>query len=356
MRRAVFLAAALSACAGLASAAVPSGDAVLIELPPESLAYDVGGNGFVVVGGVFNAIGALYWMPTTGSRDMGGIQATGVSRDGTVIVGDAFDAAGKINAAIWEGGRDWRRLGSIAPDAQACDLNLSSAYGTSDSGRVVVGLAWNGCTVARAFRWEEETGMVSLGTLNGQSTRANDVSGDGRVVVGWGTSPTGQREGAKWIDGRQEMILGPLGPVGEAHAANRDGSVIVGGRCGFGVVPTAWKWTQATGVECFPVTRPPWALDLPYSALMGSVSDDGRVVGGALSFGLDAQSVVWFDGETVFLRDYLRSHGVPDAFEGWYNTGFVTGVSNDGRILVGYGAAERTFKGFMVVLPPLGSK
>ena len=49
---------------------------------------------------------------------------------------------------------------------------------------------------------------------------------------------------------------------------------------------------------------------------MQSSSDDGRVIGGALSFGLDAESVVWFDGEPVMLRDYLRSHGVPDAFEG----------------------------------------
>jgi hypothetical protein len=30
--------------------------------------------------------------------------------------------------------------------------------------------------------------------------------------------------------------------------------------------------------------------------------------------------VVWFDGEGVMLRDYLRDNGVPDAFEGWIDT------------------------------------
>ena len=60
---------------------------------------------------------------------------------------------------------------------------------------------------------------------------------------------------------------------------------------------------------------------------MLGLSDDGRVIGGALSFGLDAESVVWFDGEPFMLRDYLRANGVPDAFEGWINTGFVQDVS-----------------------------
>jgi hypothetical protein len=45
---------------------------------------------------------------------------------------------------------------------------------------------------------------------------------------------------------------------------------------------------------------------------------------------------------------------VPDAFDGWVNTGFVTDVSADGRILVGYGAGPRRFQGFIVALPRAG--
>jgi uncharacterized membrane protein len=147
--------------------------------------------------------------------------------------------------------------------------------------------------------------------------------------------------------------------VGEAHAANRDGSIIVGSNCDFTRVtgpPTGWVWTQATGVQCHPVERPSWVFPRFYNVLMSDLSDDGRVIGGAYSFGLDSEALVWFDGQVFFLRDYLRENGVPDAFEGWVNTGFVTGVSPDGRTLVGYGAGPRTFQGYIVVLPELGPR
>ncbi len=353
---------ALGAFAGLALAvttggAAPSGTPLMITLAPEALPLAVGANGFVAAGGFFSG-GALHWMPTSGVTDIGGRQATAVSRDGRTIVGDALDDRGYENAAIWTGGTTWRTLGSVG-SAQPCDLLLSSAYDTSADGSVIVGLAWDGCRHARAFRWDETSGMTDLGSLRGDSTRANGVSADGRVVVGWEEGPQGPREGARWVDGREELIQGPGGPVGEAHATNHDGSLVVGTNCDFTQFtgpPTAWTWTQAAGVKCFPVTAPPWALRRDYQALMLSTSDDGRVIGGSLSFGLDAESVVWFDGEPFFLRDYLRAHGVPDAFDGWVNTGFVTGVSADGRTLVGYAAGPRTFQGFVVVLPELAAK
>jgi hypothetical protein len=109
-------------------------------------------------------------------------------------------------------------------------------------------------------------------------------------------------------------------------------------------------------VTCSNVVPPSWAPRLPYQAIMFNTSDDGRVIGGSLTFGLDAEAVVWFDGEPFMLRDYLRANGVPDAFEGWINTGFVTDVSPEGRTLVGYAAGPSTFQGYVVLLPELGGK
>ena len=169
-------------------------------------------------------------------------------------------------AAIWTGGKSWRLLGSVRPNAQPCDALLSSAFGTNDDGRVVVGLAWDGCSYARAFRWEEATGMVDLGSLSGASTRANGVSGDGRVVVGW-EAPTGFREGAKWVDGRQELIKGPTGIGGRGLYAPTATAPSSPGRTATRPTPwaarTAWTWTQAAGVKCFPVARAPWVPRLP---------------------------------------------------------------------------------------------
>jgi probable HAF family extracellular repeat protein len=326
-------------------------------LRPGVLPVDVGGNAFAVVGSYYEG-GALYWMPTSGDQAIGGRSGIATSRNGKTIVGLALDANAKENAAIWKGGTEWRLLGGLTPGARPCDQLLSSSFGTSSDGRVVVGLGWDGCKYAHAFRWEESTGMVDLGSMTARSTRANGLSGDGKVVVGWQEHPTGFRQAAKWVNLKEELILGPNGPLGEAHGANHDGSIIVGQICNFNdpVQKAAWMWTEAKGVQCFPVERPATLPPLPYITAMADVSDDGRVIGGWFSFGLDSEALIWLDGQVHFLKDYLRSNGYPDAFRGWVNTGFVTGVSPDGRTIVGYGAGPTTFQGYIVILPARESK
>ncbi len=343
--------AAASLIALLKISTLSSADVFFMELPPSVLPRDVGANASVIAGN-FASGGALYWMPTSGVQAIGGRSTSAISRDGRTIIGRALDGHGFENAAVWLGGKEWRLLGSF-PDAEACDQLLSGTFGASDDGRVIVGLAWDGCRYARAFRWEESTGIVDLGSTNGQSTRANNVSGDGRIVVGWQEDLTGFRQGAKWSGRTEELFKGPSGVVGEAFAANRDGTIVVGQVCDpFKPVPSAaWMWTSANGLRCFPVERPSTLPNLPYLTAMRATSDDGRVVGGSFSFGLDSESLVWLDGQPNFLTDYLRRNGYPDAFRGWVNTGFVTGVSPDGRTLVGFGAGPTDFQGFLVVLP-----
>jgi probable HAF family extracellular repeat protein len=332
-----------------------------LELPENVLPFAIGANGWVAVGDRYDRLSGTFWMPTTGSTDIGGTFAGSVSRDGKTIVGNAFDSQGRENAAIWAGGRAWRVLGSFTPDAKPCDVSYSSTYGVSADATVIVGLAWDGCAFAHAFRWTEQTGMVDLGSLNGKPTRANAVSGDGHVIVGWGTAADGPRNGTKWVDGVQQMIKATSGgPVGEAFGVNSNGSIIVGSNCDFNnqptPVPTGFVWTPDKGVQCLPVDRPRGLAPLPYHVLVNATSDDGRVMVGSYTFGLDAESLIWLDGQVYFLKDYLRNNGVPTAFNGWINTGFVTAVTPDGRTIVGYGAGPKTFQGYMVVLPDRGNR
>ena len=92
------------------------------------------------------------------------------------------------------------------------------------------------------------------------------------------------------------------------------------------------------------------------------MSDDGRVLAGNIQFDTaqgEEESVIWFDGEPVYLRDYLRANGYPDAFEDQLNTGKITAVSADGRVLVGHNAGLLRCPnrwGFIVILPELGAK
>ena len=330
--------------------------ALLIELPPGVLPRDISSSG-MVVGGLITG-GGFYWLPTKGVIFVGGQDALAVNLSGDTIAGTAPDARNVTQAAIWQRAAEWRLLGSVVPNALPCDSLLSSTYDTSYDGKVIVGLAWNGCNFARGFRWEESTGMVDLGTLSaGFSTRANGISGDGRVVVGWQDTITGRR-GARWIDGKLEVYSGPSGIIGEAQAANRDGSIVVGQSCEFASRENpfgnqqAWIWTSRDGITSLQPPRVRLLNNVIGVAL--ATSEDGRIVGGSHSFGLEAESVLWIDREPIYLKEYLRANGVPNAFEGWVNTGFITGISRDGRTLVGYGAGPRDFQGFIVILPTGG--
>lgn len=351
----------LKACAavvllGLTLSVGAEDKALLIELPSGVLPLDINSSGMVV--GSLRSGGGFYWLPTKGVIFVGGQEAEAVSLNGDTIVGTAFDARNVSQAAIWQRAAEWRLLGSVVPNAATCDGLLSSTYDTSYDGKVIVGLAWNGCNFARAFRWEESTGMVDLGTLNaGFSTRANAISGDGHVIVGWQETNSGRR-GARWVDGKLEVYSGPSGIIGEAHAANRDGSIVVGQSCEFAsrenpfANQQAWIWTSRDGITCLQPPRVRVLDNFIGTAL--ATSEDGRVVGGSHSFGLEAESVLWIDREPTYLKDYLRANGVPNAFEGWVNTGFITAISRDGRTLVGYGAGPRNFQGFIVILPTGG--
>lgn len=330
---------------------------IFLPLRNEALAVSVGGNAFMV-GGNYYSGGAFVWLPTTGDHAIGGTSLTKISRDGKTVIGDVLDVRGNENAGVWSADAHWKLLGPIRPNAQPCDALLTGAFGATDDGRVVVGLGWDGCSYAHAFRWSEVTGMVDLGTTNGRSTRANSVSNDGRVVVGWRTDETGLRQGAKWIDGKEYAIEAPRGGlIGEAHAANSDGTIIVGDNCDPSTIvgsSPAWIWRPETGTKCIPIEHPNWLPPLRFNAyrpFMRDLTDDGRLIVGSYSFGLDSEAMLWIDERPYFLKEYLAARGLPNAFDGWVNTGYLTSVSPDGRTLTGYGAGPRGFQGYVIILP-----
>jgi len=200
--------------------------------------------------------------------------------------------------------------------------------------------------------------MVDLGsTVPNQSSRADAVSGNGRVVVGFQETTIGFWQGARWVDGLQTLFTGPEGLVGQALGVNTDGSIVVGQVCRpASEDQSAWVWTTQGGTRCLAPPRRRPAIEGVFIGKAIATSDDGRVIGGAHSFGLESESVIWIDHEPHYLKDYLRRNGAPTAFEGWVNTGFVTGISRDGRVLVGYGAGPRDFTGFVVIMPDIGEK
>jgi probable HAF family extracellular repeat protein len=357
---------AIAACIGvalmLAQASGPSAaNALLIELDPRAgaLPTAVSANNLVVVGGLDGG-GGFYWMPTKGVLFNGGEVSNDVNGDGRTIVGTAKDAGGISQAGIWIGSTEWRLLGSFSPTAVPCETSLSAAYGVSRDGQVVVGSAKDGCATSHAFRWTASNGMADLGSsVPGKSSLALQVSGDGNVVVGYQEAADGVRQGARWLNGRQELIPGVKGPVGQASGTNIDGSIVVGRDCSTalgGIDQAAWVWTAQAGTKCLPapqrITVPGPGVGPPVGVEANATSDDGQLIGGGQDVGSssDSNAVVWIGGRPAYLKDLLRANGVPSAFDSWVNTGKITGMTPDGHILVGWGAAALGFRGYIVVL------
>lgn len=357
---------AIAACVGVALMLAPAwrpsaANALLIEIDPRAgaLPTAVSANNLVVVGSLAGG-GGFYWMPTKGVLFNGGEASNDVNGDGHTIVGIAKDAGGISQAGIWIGSTEWRLLGSFTPTAVPCGTTLSAAYGVSRDGQVVVGSAKDSCTLSHAFRWTASSGMVDLGSsVQGKASLALDVSGDGNVVVGYQEAATGVRQGARWLNGRQELIPGVNGPVGQAWGTNIDGSIVVGRDCSTalgGLDQAAWVWSAQAGTKCLPapqrITVPGPGVGPAVGVDARATSDDGQVIGGGQDVGgsADSNAIVWIGGRPAYLKDLLRANGVPNAFATWVNTGKITGMTPDGHILVGWGAAALGFRGYIVVL------
>jgi probable HAF family extracellular repeat protein len=338
-------------------------NALLIEFDQRegALPAAVSANNLVVVGVLDGrAAGGFYWMPGKDVIFNGGESSQAVNGDGRTIVGVVKDAGGINQAGIWLRGTEWQRLGSFTPTAVPCDKDLSAAYGVSRDGQVIVGLAYDGCTLSHAFRWTPSNGMVDLGSsVQGQASLASAVSGDGTVTVGYQETATGYRQGARWVNGHQELIPGVDGFVGKASGTNVDGSIVVGRACrpALGSVDqSAWVWTAQAGTTCLPaprrITVPGPGVGPPIGVEAKATSDDGQVIGGGQDIGgsSDSNAIIWIGGRPAYLKDFLQANGVPNAFATWINTGEITSMTPNGRILVGWGAAALGFRGYIVVL------
>jgi uncharacterized membrane protein len=125
---------------------------------------------------------AFVWTPVGGFFDLGGLIApdcrtttTGISQDGRVILGDCIDdALGTRTVFIWTIEEGVVPMGDIF-----------SADALSRDGSVIVGTMLSPL-IFQAFRWTAADGVVPIPTPgeNNQS-RAQGVSGDGSVVVGY---------------------------------------------------------------------------------------------------------------------------------------------------------------------------
>jgi probable HAF family extracellular repeat protein len=187
-----------------------------------SSAEDISGDGSIVVGysqglsgdGVY----AFRWTSGGGMVSLGELpggnvfsRAYSVSSDGDTVVGRTA-VAGGFEAFRWTSGEGMLGLGELEGG-----LYTSTALGVSTDGSVIVGQT-ESSSGQEAFLWEESVGMLSLRDyledelgldLTGWTLlSAEDISGDGRTIVGHGHNANGSGpEG--WIATIPEEIVVP---------------------------------------------------------------------------------------------------------------------------------------------------
>lgn len=329
-------------------------------------------NGRIATGVVatgFNGAPAWRWTPERGAEDITGfLDASGMSAWAQPIAGAVLDVDGYEVAAIAYSNAPI--VGAVVvgplPGSSQVDNYLSSAYGVSDDG-TAVGLAYDETGNAVAFIWTAAAGISRL-PVNRPDTfsRANGISHQGNIAYGWNDQLDGYRTGVVWQDGQAiDLVDADGNPVGEALAANSDGSVVVGGGYYTANGSEAWRWTATTGTQpigILPVGQPEMARPaehsvrsaredltkpsmaapdgfLPPESFAFAVSDDGNVIAGASGMWPIRTASIWTP-ETGLqaLSDYVIARGIviPD---GWFLAA-ATAISADGKTIGGWGTDE----------------
>ena len=167
----------------------------------------ISGDGSIVAGwSGSNFSQAWIWTAATGTTPLTPLSGAPDSRaycmttDGTMVagfVGDMLLGFFPITAARGTTLQTPESLGSLP------GTSYSQANGISDDGSVIVGLASG--PSSKAFLWIENQGMLDLqnylvsngvtGPTGWQLWEANDISADGRFIVGRGINPSGVSEG-----------------------------------------------------------------------------------------------------------------------------------------------------------------
>ncbi len=318
-----------------------------------SLGLGVSADGTVVVGATGLRGGyhdAFRWTAATGmvSIAAGGKNfafAHAVSGDGLVVAG-VGDPDGGGNSAF-----RWTAAGGMVRLSRPAGWGYSDSYSVSFDGSVVSGYCY-GPGGKRAVIWTDAGKgggvMQDLGTLSTTcgplsfSQGYGGISADGTVVSGDGSADVQYCSGHvfRWTSNgsgggtMQDLghLPGPFATDSLAFGLSADGLVVVGSSQASNN-DQAFRWTSAGGMQ-----------DIGFALTGGEGSSeadaanaDGSVVVGYASIpGADDLHAFMWTSElgSVDLNVYLPSVGIN--LSGWVLK-YATGVSADGRTIVGYG-------------------
>jgi probable HAF family extracellular repeat protein len=317
-----------------------------------SVALAVSGDGRVVVGYSRSAGGdeAFRWSGGV-MTGLGGVPgeerlhtlAHAVSRDGAVVVGSGLHR-GTTQALRWQDGTV-----TVLGDPSR-GVGVSDAWGVSADGLTIVGEATLDGR-ERAVAWRESVLEVLADPAGAVLLRAaRAVSADGSVIVG-SAGPAGAEQVFHHARGRVELLTTPEGrPQGlTAHGLSADGGSVVGvAATTWGTEGFLWRSGAAVGLGGL-------AAEHEYFSAARAASADGSVVVGSSEGASGGEAFLWDPVHGMrSLREVLVRRYRLD-LTGW-TLREATGVSDDGRTIVGYGRnPDGHPEGWIARLPATGA-
>lgn len=281
-----------------------------------------------------------------------GSWAGGVSVDGSVVVGLSIVSCPPSDSCQFEAFR-WQNgnMTGLGFLPSLYSPPFSQANGASASGAVVVGDGSSLQGTNEPFRWENGN-IVGLGRIPGAWQNAHfatGVSADGQRAVGWGYNTNGDKAQAwLWENGAMAglgyLLPEPLNPYySAAYGISGDGNVIVGSSDSLDGAQ-AFRWTNGvmSGLGYLPSPFPSSpGSDIFLTSGANSASYDGAyIVGASRAFDYEGhdqtEAFRWFDGAMI---------GLGDLPGGAFNS-YGTAVSTDGSIVVGYGTTGDGYRAF----------
>lgn len=324
---------------------------VTFEVIGTGLITDTSDDGSVATGLAGLSWEVFRWTEATGIVPLGRVAPAqagtpDISEDGSRISGTiASLLEGWAVPGYWVEGQGWTELMPPSlPDGGLIDGGLGSQWGMSGDGSTLAGLYWRpaeggpgGTGAAHAFYWNEDEGLVGLGS-GGNQSRATAVNYDGSVIVGFDENPVfGNRWPAVWVNGVKTLLIDSGEKALEATAVNNEGT-IVGGmatREGSELAEAAlWYWNGA-GWDLEVIGALFGTHPIYGSAQVNDMTPGAEMVVGINSLGGGlSDGFIWTpDGGMQEIGDYLLANGIN--IDPNLDLLSVTSVSNDGSILAG---------------------
>jgi len=309
---------------------------------------NVSSDGTVIAGQLRSGGGVFRWTQATGvvplgrNQHLGAGGLTGMSYDGTRI-GSSIGSpdSSYTTQGLWTLANGWQELMPPGPaDLANIDGSFGNVWSMSGDGSTIVGLYWLATGGAHASRWTAQTGVVDLGS-SGRSSRANGVSYNGSVIVGWDEAAQGYRRAAAWVNGSlSDLSAGVVSSEAQVVSSN---GMVVGGYWADsasnqrGVTMWTWNgssWSAPRFLGVVAGTFPGQGINVPYG-----ITADGGIMVGYASYAGDPFSTtgfIWSDSTGVEdIVFWLADHDV--AVDPNFTIQSMTAITPDGTTMIGYG-------------------